>query len=132
MSTRAIAAAIVFAATCSIAAAEDEPAYLTGLGTMTCAQFNERVRLDAELTEVTQLMWAQGFMSASNVWRAIFKEPLHNLGAWSDSDQRAYLRVLCEQRPDTLFGTAVQELYAALPLASTPPEVSEQLPPGRR
>jgi hypothetical protein len=124
-------AAIIFTASYSIAAAEHEPSYLAGLGAMTCAQFNERVRRDAELAETMQLVWAQGYMSASNVWRTILNERLRDLSAWPESEQRAHLRRFCEQSPDASFGTAVQDLYYAFPLVSAPAEMTEQQRPGR-
>jgi hypothetical protein len=131
-SARVIAAAILFAASGSIAVANDEPVYLAGVGTMTCAQFNERVRRDPELAETVQFIWAQGYMSASNVWRMLFNERLRNLDAWPESEQRAHLRQFCEQRPDAAFGAAVQDLYAALPFAPTPAQLPDQRQLGRR
>ena len=115
-----MAAAIALTLACSAVQADDEPSYLAGIGTMICAQFTAGVRQDPELAQTVQFIWAQGFMSAANVWRALIREPLHDLSGWSDMDQRAYLRLFCDRHPEAYFGAAVQELYAALPELPVP------------
>ena len=116
MPKRAIVAATILAITTTDASAQREQGYLAGLGTTSCADFGDSYRRDPKATDLYYFVWAQGYMSALNTSREVFKRgKIKDLNAWTRSDQQVHLRSFCERRPLLLFAFAVLDLYGELP-----------------
>jgi hypothetical protein len=107
--------AIVFSmliATTSTFAASPQLAYKMGAGVYSCEEF---VDLSPVLGETAFLPWAQGFMTASNMFRKASGHTTKNLNAMSTDDQQRQFVTYCRNHPKDFYLDAVLDLFTALP-----------------
>ena len=85
-----------------------------GVGYMTCTQFADFYKDDAEGVETGFFNWAQGFMSGVNFGNFTDEHAVAgktvNLAAMELKEQKAFLRRYCDQHPLAQYVDAVLHL----------------------
>jgi len=87
---------------------------ITGAGAHSFVEFIENCEEDPA-AEGIYLIWAQGFMTALNVVKAMQQEPTKNPSAHPPHEARARIRALFEHRHPEAFYLAVAAYYHLLP-----------------
>jgi hypothetical protein len=86
-----------------------------GLGVHTCAEFTEQYQHGPNDVEQLYFLWAQGYMSATNIFRATFlKMPWIDYKAIPTDVQKKYLRSFCEHNPRKMYLDAVADLIHSM------------------
>ena len=97
--------------------AEDDTcvAVITGPGAHSYAEFLANCEKCAAVEDM-YLVWAQGFMAALNIHRALQGAPAKNVRVHADVEQAARIRELHERRhPDGGYFFAVAAYFKSLP-----------------
>jgi|GEM_PF-2435238 len=90
-----------------------------GVGSATCAQYAELVRLDPQRTHNMFLTWAQGFMSGLNVPQLEGRRYVELLPpSYPAQAQSRFLSGYCDHHPRDKFFDAVRALWNELQTAS--------------
>ena len=76
----------------------EETVTTIGAGMVTCQFFAEEYRKNPVITETLALVWAQGFMSATNIVHNYQNTPAKNLDAWTQERQKAKVRSYCNSQ----------------------------------
>jgi hypothetical protein len=82
-----------------------------GIGAMTCTQFANFYKTNAEEAETAFFHWAQGFMSGFNAAQVANKQATVNLAAMEQKEQKAFLRRYCDQHPLGDYVEGVLQLW---------------------
>ena len=93
----------------------EETVTTIGAGMVTCQFFAEEYRKNPVITETLALVWAQGFMSATNIVHNYQNTPEKNLNAWTQERQKAKVRSYCNGHPMEKVIDAILVLYNELP-----------------
>jgi hypothetical protein len=105
-------AVLLFAS--SPSSAQEEWA-MWGIGVHTCAEFAEHYQHGPNDVEEMYFLWAQGYMSATNIFRATFlKMPWIDYKAVPSDVQKKYLRTFCERNPSKMYMDAVADLIHSM------------------
>jgi hypothetical protein len=73
--------------------------FLMGAGMQSCGSFAETYRQSPTMAETLFFSWAQGFMSATNIYRIVAGNNAKNLNAISVEAQQARIRTYCDVHP---------------------------------
>jgi hypothetical protein len=106
----AIILVVVCSPTAALAAAD-----AAGLGTTSCAEFAEHVRVNPTRAEEVYYDWATGFLSGYTEANYDTHKPMRDLAAIPPAEKQRYLRIYCASHPLDDYFTAVKTLYRSLP-----------------
>ena|SRR5215467_11990164 len=93
---------------------DDTCAEIAGPGTHTYSEFLANCEECSEIENI-YLVWAQGFMAALNIERALRGTPTKNVSAHTEFEQAALIRHLHEWRHPESYYLAVAAYFKSLP-----------------
>ena len=94
--------------------AQDEWA-MWGPGVHKCAEFTEQYQHGPNDVEQLYFLWAQGYMSATNIARAtLLKLPWIDYKSIPADLQKKYLRTFCERNPRKMYMDAVADMVHSM------------------
>ena len=101
---------------CASAAAAEEPTLKWGLGVRSCAKFAQDFKENPELWETLYYVWAEGYMTGSNIVRISSQGKNFDLNPYNRSEQwrRGSIREYCAANPLAPYSEAVANLVLEL------------------
>jgi hypothetical protein len=106
--------------------AHDEPALVSGMGTLGCAKLNEQLvpsqGYGQNKLSIAVFSWVQGFSSALNVIGVIQSGRFSDLKSITEDEQWSHIVKFCQQNPDAFIFDAAREMIATrLKVETAPP-----------
>jgi hypothetical protein len=86
-----------------------------GVGMKTCAQFAKDYAANPTSTEDLYFLWAEGFMSATNLAFTANTGSYYDLSSGDMASFKLHIRSYCNAHPLTQYAMAVMDLVTSLP-----------------
>ena len=82
-----------------------------GAGSIPCAKFSQVYKRSPEIMGTLYFSWAQGYLSALNIFRSALDYPMINLNIVHTDTQISQIRMYCANNPLKSYQDAVHSLY---------------------